>query len=79
MLTTSDFQHARCNYFYRHATYLSAVYVDKLDKYVTRNFFMLIDMLDKYIDTQLFYVDMLEKYVDISMQLSIDLNIYFIV
>lgn len=35
-------------------------YVDKLDKYVTRNFFMLIDMLDKYIDTQLFYVDMLE-------------------
>lgn len=22
MLTTSDFQHARCNYFYRHATYL---------------------------------------------------------
>lgn len=55
------------------------IYVDKLDKYVTRNFFMLIDMLDKYIDTQLFYVDMLEKYVDISMQLSIDLNIFYCV
>lgn len=57
------------------------IYVDKLDKYVTRNFFMLIDMLDKYIDTQLFYVDMhmLEKYIDISMQLSIDLNIFYCV
>lgn len=38
-----------------------------------------VDMLDKYIDTQLFYVDMLEKYVDISMQLSIDLNIFYCV
>lgn len=33
------------------------IYVDKLDKYVTRNIFMLIDMLDKYIDTPFFYVD----------------------